>query len=447
MRRLGTTLWVGAALAIACGGPSGTDDAGFDAGPVDAGRHDSGVADAGSDAGPPDAGRDAGMTDSGTPDAGPPDAGPPDAGVDAGPPDAGPPPDGGCGCTGTDHCLLDGGCGQCSTSADCSGALPQCDTATAVCVGCLTAPADTCASGSYCVAQTCVQGCKSGSECASGICFANHDCFRCQGDLECNVGRLCGTGVCSAPCGDDAGTCAGSATCCNQRCVDTTADVRYCGGCGTACGRDDFCAASSCVPALLSNVCVQPKVRAVLDDQVPDDDAGTRIAQALVDACPVPGFSTIAQAELDAGYFDIDTAEPLQLGELVVAGGGSYFQHVVGWLEQSGAARVSETGTVQQYRYTLRDGGVISTGATSTLDAHHDVFVVQMTRSSSGAIVLTASGFYAPGTAAAAWYFVNVLLPMRASLADAWYLVEWTDGNADALPDATDTWSTIGSGH
>jgi hypothetical protein len=223
-------------------------------------------------------------------------------------------------------------------------------------------------------------------------------------------------------------------------------DPQHCGACNQPCIGDNFCGGGTCQATLLSNTCSEPVVRAVLDGIVADDDAGTSIAQALVAACaPAPMFAIAGQA--DAGVIAVNTGEPLELGALLIAGGGDYYQRVVNWLETSGAAHIKDSSSSTQYQYTLRDGGVVSEGLAADVGPHHDIFVVQLSRSSAGELVLSASGFYASGTAAAAWYFINVLLPMRATLADSWYVVEWSDTTMDGLPDVNDAWTPVASGH
>ena len=50
------------------------------------------------------------------------------------------------------------------------------------------------------------------------------------------------------------------------------------------------------------------------------------------------------------------------------------------------------------------------------------------------------------GTQAAAWYYANVMLPNAQSYPNSWYIVEWRDGNGDALPNAADTFTIKASG-
>jgi hypothetical protein len=220
--------------------------------------------------------------------------------------------------------------------------------------------------------------------------------------------------------------------------VDSTRDPAHCGQCNQACLADTFCGASSCRATTLSNVCNITQATALLDGQREDDDAGITMAQGLVSLCVPTTVTASAVRQLDSGVLDAVTGEPLLFGPLLCVGGGSFFQRSIGWLESVNLAAVTDTSTPTQYRLSTRDGGVVAMGSMSSLGPTHDIFVVQLVRSPSGATVLNTGGFYPEGTTAGAWYFRNVLLPMRASLASGWYVVDWTDMNANG-PDMTDT--------
>jgi len=98
------------------------------------------------------------------------------------------------------------------------------------------------------------------------------------------------------------------------------------------------------------------------------------------------------------------------------------------------------------YQYTRPDGGVIAQADPATISPAHDVFVVQLVRTPSGALVLNAAGIFGPGTSAAAWYLVHTMLPQRPQLSYAWYVVDWSDTDGDGLPSAGDTWTVLDSG-
>ncbi|MDP3501194.1 MAG: hypothetical protein Q8S33_12695 [Myxococcales bacterium] len=353
---------------------------------------------------------------------------------DAGAVDAGPP----CACS-PQACLNDGGCADCVMDADCSGPTPVCDATRGRCVACRPT-LDTCAANSWCSPEgACVRGCRQPSDCASGRCLPSHDCLTCQRDTECEATRVCGSGRCSAPCTT---TCAGGLTCCGGRCVDARADPAHCGQCNVACGVDTFCGTSMCRPVVLSNVCSATEATAVLDGQPEDDAASAALVQALVSLCVPSPAATAPLPQLDAGVLSMVTGEPLLAGPMLCLGGGSFFQRSIGWLEAVNRAQVRDTSTPTQYRLSLRDGGVVATGPVSALGLTHDIVVIQLVRAPSGATLLNTAGFHSTGTSAGAWYFRNVLLPMRASLASSWYVVEWTDSSTNG-PDATDTFTRL----
>lgn len=362
-----------------------------------------------------------------------------DAGVngDGGSVDSGT-PDAGCTCA-MGVCLGDGGCGECALDRDCPSGKPACDPSRNTCVVCRAAP-DSCDAGTYCLNEACVPGCGRDSDCSSGVCLGTHDCLNCRGDGECAGGRLCGTGACIAPCTT---TCANGRSCCGGRCVDVTRDPAFCGNCTTACAADAFCGTSMCRAPLLSNTCTLPSATVLLDGI--DDSAGVSMATALVSAC-TPAVNVRTVGQLDAGVLNPVTGEPLVPGELFCAAGGSFRQRAIAWLEQNGLAPVRDTSTTSIYRYSLRDGGIVAAGPVGDLNALHDIFVIQIVRAPSGATVLNAGGYYTEGTAAGAWYFVNRLLPMRASLTNGWYVVEWRDTMLNGLPDPGDTWTPIAQG-
>lgn len=389
---------------------------------------------------PGDAGVDAGRMDSGTPDSGTPDSGTPDSGMpDSGMPDSGM-PDAGCGC-GSRVCLADGGCGDCARDQDCTGALPVCDTTTNVCVRCRATP-DSCDAGSWCNGGSCAPGCGRGSDCASGQCNANHECERCRADAECLPGRLCTSGACHDPCSGTNNTCGPNRTCCGTRCALVGSDPKYCSGCGGACAAAQVCSMSTCADPVLSGVCFMPSAIAVLDGF--DDAAAVALAASLSSCSPAVPYTSVSQ--LDAGFINPETGYPSPTGATLCVAGGSFFQRIVGYLEQANQAPVRDTSTPSVYRYSRRDGGVIAQGPVSLLSATRDVFVVQIVHTPEGVRVLNAAGYYAEGTTAAAWYFVNTLLPMRPSLTDAWYVVDWTDLNVNGMPDPGDTWVVLGQG-
>ncbi|MEI8256798.1 MAG: hypothetical protein WCJ30_14075, partial [Deltaproteobacteria bacterium] len=143
--------------------------------------------------------------------------------------------------------------GGCTSNTSCAGSTagPICDTTRGVCVGCLTAPMDTCPSGQYCDAMSrCTAGCRTSTDCASGTvpmqCDpATHHCTGCTTETDCAPGTICSAGACIPGC-SATHPCAVGGACCNNLCVTTGTDPTNCGACGTACGSDGVCCAGHC---------------------------------------------------------------------------------------------------------------------------------------------------------------------------------------------------------
>ncbi len=286
--------------------------------------------------------------------------------------------------------------------------------------------------------------CASGAQCASGVCLPGGDCFNCQADAECGGFRRCGTGTCEAAC-TTAATCAPGHDCCGGRCVDPQRDPLHCGQCNQPCSVGQFCGRAQCREADFSALCQQPLATVVLDGVREDDDAGLSMAAALVAAC-APTLATRTVGPDDAGVLGRVDGAPLQLGELLVVGGGSFRQVAVRWLEDNNQAQLRDTSTATDAIYSLRDGGVVSSVPLATLSTAHDRVLIQVARTASGALVLHAAGIYGPGTLAAASYFVQTIVPMRASLTTRWYVVEWQDVDASGGPSPADLYTLIASG-
>ena len=75
-----------------------------------------------------------------------------------------------------------------------------------------------------------------------------------------------------------------------------------------------------------------------------------------------------------------------------------------------------------------------------------DRVLIQLVRTPSGALVLNTAGFYGEGTVAAADYFINTVLPNRATLTTRWYVLRWVDVDASGGPSVGDTYTVISSG-
>lgn len=312
------------------------------------------------------------------------------------------------------------------------------------CVDCLPSN-DHCPSGQYCTdLDVCASGCKNGASCQSGVCDAQHDCQSCLSDDECSSPRVCGNNACAPACtaqqeGSSAG-CGAGLTCCSQHCVDARTDSKHCGACGTVCGAGQFCGVGGCLDSALANVCSIAKAVVVLDggaDGPHNEPYGRAIANALKAQCSTaPTVREVQQTVSDV--INITTFRPVAGGdELLIAAGGGFFQHLVEYVSTQPITPVyfKAQGDTLQYIERKTNHVVASADISASHDAH-DFFVIQFARdASSGSLVLNAQGFWESGTAAAAFYFEQGLLPMIASRSEAWYAYEWTDADSDLAPD------------
>jgi len=319
------------------------------------------------------------------------------------------------------------------------------------CVACLPSD-DHCPAGQYCSADdTCVAGCKNGDSCASGVCGESHDCQNCVSDQECAGAHVCGAQQCAPACsaqqqGGTAG-CGTGLTCCSLHCVDTINDQQHCGDCGTACSDSQFCGKSGCVVSQFSSLCQVGKVVVILDGQEGDDPTGRALGQALVNHCGVPPtVREVSQSVADA----VNPADGRPVSgsdELMLIAGGSFFQHAAGYLVTKKIAPVMNVGTQDNYEiHDSKSGALIASEPISGVSDSHGLFAVQFMREpTSGSLIVNAYGFTVGGTAAATYYFTDVLAPDLASATKAWYVGNWADKNADLKPDV-DELTIIASG-
>jgi hypothetical protein len=323
---------------------------------------------------------------------------------------------------------------------------------TGECVACLPSN-DNCPDGQYCsAANTCVSGCKNASSCASGVCGADHDCQSCISDLECSAPEVCGATQCAAACtADQEGTsmgCAANLTCCGAHCVDAKTDSQHCGACGTACAAGQLCGVTGCLDSTIAAACSVAKVTVVLDGQDGNAVPARAIAAALLASCaPAPTVREVSQDVADA--VNATSGRPVAGGdELLVSTGGGSFAHLTAYL--NGALVAPIAAVLDGDNYDLRKTATGEVVAHTLFDAPHDssdAFVIQFIRDpSSGSLILNAQGLWQGGTSAAAYYFVNVMLPTLATETKSWYVLQWTDMNANLTPDAGDTYELTASG-
>jgi hypothetical protein len=242
--------------------------------------------------------------------------------------------------------------------------------------------------------------------------------------------------------------------CCFGACSNVATDPHNCGACGNTCVTNQFCTGTACVGAVFSNLCANASGTVVLDEYVADQDAGSLMGAALAASCtPAVVVTAVSQ---DAGVAnDPVTGRPIAgPGDTLVIAGGSYGQITMGYLDGAGLTRLNLAGDgANALAFFLRATNVAVVSAPiSTLTASHDYFALELTvEPISGTLSYTGFGMYAPGTAAAAYYFSNVVMPNLAGYTNAWYVYEWTDsgdvdGGAALSPDSTDTFTLVMGG-
>ncbi len=399
-----------------------------------------------------------------------------------------------------------GQCVQCVTDAQCGGATPRCEPGSNRCVACLPGPNDNCPAGQYCRADfICERGCKTGADCPSGMCLADHSCSNCTMDSQCSAGQVCQGGNCIAAC-SASNPCGAGKQCCSSHCVDFQNDPNNCGACGNTCGAgqgccngtcanldtsahcgacgtscnagygccsgacrsttsltdcggcnvtctaNQFCDGTACRNITFPEFCANPKVYVIYDGIANDDAATNSLASTIAANCPA---MTMIQygPQSNAQWVDQTTgALLLGGGSTVVTAGGPFANKPVKWMERTSLTTkvyFSTNGIDTFYFKRRSDNATLVTQPASTCSSHHDVLLVELARDpNSGTLALIAYGVCSGGygTQAAGWYYANVMLPNKSAYPDSWYLFEWTDTNNDSLPNVGDTFLRLASG-
>jgi hypothetical protein len=348
----------------------------------------------------------------------------------------------------------------CDSTHQCAACMPETPDS-----GADSGTVDLCPDGKYCTsAHECIQGCKlDGTSCARGSCDGDHGCNHCLNDSECAGGKLCSSGTCLDACGDGGVTCPADFECCSGRCAKTKSDFGYCGSCSNACSGEQFCNGSSCGGASISAVCSAPKVtfvkdRASVDDQVTDD------VRAAFNHCANSQIFVVAN-QTESDVMNPVTGQPVGgSGNLVVMLGGTYFQHMIRYLEEHALTRVhnnvNNLGTIIGFYTRGQDGGadpaIVEDSATELSDpnASRGYFLIEsVVDPTSHTWALEIYGLGAQGTSAGAWFFANKVIPKLNDFPAHYYIYKWVDagaegGSADAgppMPSEDDTFTQLAS--
>jgi hypothetical protein len=269
------------------------------------------------------------------------------------------------------------------------------------------------------------------------------------GDDECAEGRVCGNGACHAPCGSaPLAECSSSELdCCGSRCVETDYDVENCGGCGIACSDAAFCSSEGCADVSFANVCKVRSVVVLINEQPGDAAPARALGEALAAACD-PAPPVVEMNEAEATMINPVTGQPLAGGDTLALAGGPFGQDVVRYLDAQRRTPVyaaTDTGADYEIRRADTDAAIVSFSF-ATVGPAHDYLVIEVARDAvTGALAVINYGFTEYGTAAAVWYFTNVVLSDFATRDGSFYVLEWTD-DGNATPDAADAFDVIASG-
>ncbi len=197
----------------------------------------------------------------------------------------------------------------------------------------------------------------------------------------------------------------------------------------------------------LEQLCAFTSATVILDGDPTDDAVGRRLGAALGAGCG-SSVSTRELAEGTPGLLDPTTFAPrLGPGDLGLVGGDSYFQDVMVYLEMQSTPIVT-VSTPTTWQITERaSGAVLAEPALTDITPTHDVGVIQVaTDAASGSVVLSAHGLYFGGTEAMAYYFETVVAPGIATDTHTFYVIEWTNLDADPAPSAGDTYVVLAAG-
>jgi hypothetical protein len=185
-----------------------------------------------------------------------------------------------------------------------------------------------------------------------------------------------------------------------------------------------------------------------------DDALAPVLAAALTSGCSSPP-AMVTESETASPAVNPMTAQPVAgAGDIIVELGGPYTSNIAKYVESHGLARIYDTtpdGIVVGFYSHSADGGAdpeVAVVPIATLTSTHDFFKIEMVVDPvSGTRIFQVYGIFAPGTAAAVWFFENRMLPNVGSYPLRYYVYEWTHGDAGTNPGPSDTFTLVASGN
>lgn len=200
-------------------------------------------------------------------------------------------------------------------------------------------------------------------------------------------------------------------------------------------------------PDVLAHVCGYQNVTVILDGDAVDERVGAELAASISSGCATaPTVRSLDQNT--PGLLDPVTHAPL-LGpnDLGVFGGDVFYQLVMRYLVVSLSPIItSEAGG--RYSVTRRDtGATLVDVPLDAITATHDFGVVQIIHDpATESTLVTANGHFFGGTLAASYFFTTSIAPTLTTSTRGFYVIEWTNMDADPEPSAGDTITLITRG-
>lgn len=201
------------------------------------------------------------------------------------------------------------------------------------------------------------------------------------------------------------------------------------------------------VPGTLAEVCGFENVTVILDGDAVDERVGAELAASIGSGCSTaPTVRSLDQNT--PGLLDPTTHAPL-LGpnDLGVFGGDVFYQLVMRYLVVSLSPLItSEAGG--RYTVVRRDtGATLVDVPLEEITATHDFGVIQIIHDpATDSTLVTANGHFFGGTLSASYFFTTVVAPTLTSQARGFYVIEWTNTDADPEPSAGDVITVIAQG-
>lgn len=285
------------------------------------------------------------------------------------------------------------------------------------------------------------------ARCPSGLCNPDGSCAECKLSSDCasSVPHCDLTTHRCVACLVPADCTTPGQTCCSNACTDVTKDEKNCGACGVACTASEFCTKTACKTMVLSNLCANPTASVISDGLSGDDATGVSLGNAFRACTPAPTVRTVSQDA--AGILDPTSGKPLLgPGDTFVAPGGPFGQKGIKYIEK-GISPVFFKDDGTNASWVNRATGATLVSWPDTTDMHHDFFVVELSKdSTTGTLVFEMFASWGWGTVAGGWWVQNKVFTALSTFGKQWYVVEWTDKNADTLPDAGDDFAITASG-